>query len=96
MRICKCGNKSGRTYIPELTSYICCLDCFSPLPKKEESKVNISIKFKESEDSYIAVKITNGKEEILKEFNKYADDFAFTNCRDFINSYRIQHPAKDS
>lgn len=86
MRICKCGNKSGRTYIPELTSKRCCSDCFCEIVEIKKEEIKPIVRFKETKDSYLAVKITGKKEEILKEFNKYADDYAFTNCRDFVNA----------
>ena len=89
MRICKCGNKSGRTYMPELSSKICCSDCFSEIiePKKELFKS--VVRFKEFGHSYCAVKVTGNKEEVIKEFNKFEDDYAFTNCRNFVSNYCI-------
>lgn len=88
MRICKCGNKSGRTYIPELSSEICCADCFSEIIKPKREVVKSIVRFKELKNSYCAVKVIGDKEEIIKEFNKYEDDCAYTNCRNFISSCR--------
>ena len=79
MRNCKCGNKSGRTYIPELSSKICCADCFSEIIVPEKEIIKPVVIFKEFKDSYCAVKVTGKTEKVIKKFNKFEDDYAFTN-----------------
>lgn len=87
MRNCRCGNKSGITYVPELSSKLCCSDCFSEIIESKKEIVKSVVKFKEFEDSYCAVKITGKTEEVIKEFNKFEDDYAFTNCSNFVYNY---------
>ncbi len=87
MRICECGNKSRATYIAELSSNVCCADCFSEIIEQKKEVVKSVVRFKETKYSYCAVKVTGNKEDIIKEFNKLEDDYAFTNCRDFVSNY---------
>ena len=85
IRVCRCGNKSGKTYIPELTSKKCCSECFSPIPEPpERKKEEVVLVFRESNNAYSAVKITGERKEIIKSFNKKSDDYAKTNCLNFI------------
>ena len=78
----ECTNHGQNTYIPEFTGKPCCSNCFREI--KEEVKVVVKdiISIKETEHEYLVLK----NNEILKGFNKYADDFAFTNARNFMNA----------
>lgn len=78
----ECTNHGQNTYIPEFTSKPCCSNCFREI--KEE--VNVVVKnvtsIKETDQEYLVLK----NNEIVKGFNKYADDFALTNARSFMNA----------
>lgn len=73
------------TYI-SVSGDLCCAHCFSSRCESVKIEVVEVVKdtksIKEIDDNYVVIK--NGKE--IKSFNKYADDYAYTNARNFMNA----------
>jgi hypothetical protein len=80
----ECKNHGQKTYIPEFTSKPCCSNCFREIKEEVEEIVKDVISIKETKQEYLVLK----NNEIVKGFNKYADDFAFTNARKFMNALK--------
>ncbi|BBI90961.1 hypothetical protein [Tenacibaculum phage PTm5] len=78
----ECKNHGQNTYIPELTSKPCCSNCFREIKEEVKEIVKDVTSITETEQEYLVLK----NNEIVKSFNKYADDFAFTNARNFMNT----------
>lgn len=68
--------------MPEFTGERCCSNCFKPIKKEVNEVVKDITSIKETEHEYLVLK----NNEIVKGFNKYADNFAFTNARNFMNA----------